>query len=105
MFGLTYREQRWAAEQKAAECLLDLAKTAIQARAEIAVAEAQTDAAELTRLRAETAKLRAAAGQASFCLRTLCPDDADAQMTVRMLHEALGTPVPVTPNENITGGR
>lgn len=38
---------------------------------------------------AEIARLRAAVSQASFCLRTLLPDDADAQMTVRMLDDAL----------------
>jgi hypothetical protein len=30
-----------------------------------------------------------AAGQASFALRTLLPDDPDAQMTVRMLERAM----------------
>jgi hypothetical protein len=34
--------------------------------------------------------LEIAASQASFCLRTLLPNDPDAQMTVRMLHAALG---------------
>lgn len=33
--------------------------------------------------------LRAAAGQASFCLRTLLPDHPDAKMTVGMLCRAL----------------
>ena len=54
---------------------------------------AQVDAAELARLRAEVRALRAAAAQASFCLRTLLPQDADAQMTVRHLRSALGLPV------------
>ena len=36
--------------------------------------------------------LTRAAGQASFCLRELLPNDPDAQMTVRMLTEALATP-------------
>ena len=69
--------------------LADLAKTVVQARAQVAVAEAQTDADELAKLRAENDKLRAAASLASFCLRTLLPEDADAQMTVRMLGDAL----------------
>ncbi len=38
----------------------------------------------------EVEKLRAAATQASFCLRELLPNDSDAQMTVRMLRQALG---------------
>lgn len=35
-------------------------------------------------------RLRAACGQASFCLRELLPNDADAQMTVRTIDAALG---------------
>lgn len=89
MFGLTKREQRWKAEHQAAEVLADLAKTVVQARAQVAMAEAQTDADELAKLRADNDKLRVAASQASLCLRTLLPEDADAQMTVRMLGEAL----------------
>lgn len=89
MFGLTKREQRWKAEQQAAEVLADLAKTVVQARAQVAMAEAQTDADELAKLRVDNDRLRAAASQASFCLRTLLPEDAGAQMTVRMLGKAL----------------
>lgn len=48
---------------------------------------------------AEIARLRAAASQASFCLRTLLPEDADAQMTVRMLDDAL------KPNAALTGAQ
>ena len=51
MFGLTKREQRWKAEQHAAEVLAGLAGAALQAAAQVRVAEAQTDAAELARLR------------------------------------------------------
>ena len=58
MFGLTKREQRWKAEQLAAETLTAFAGGALQAAAQIRVAEAQTDAAELARLRAENAELR-----------------------------------------------
>jgi hypothetical protein len=55
MFGLTKREQRWKAEQQAAEVLASVANAALRAAAEIRVAEAQTDAAELARLRAAEA--------------------------------------------------
>jgi len=41
---------------------------------------------------AQAQALAQAAGQASFCLRTLVPDDPDAQMTVRMLNAALAAP-------------
>jgi cell division protein FtsB len=57
MFGLTKREQRWKAEQQAAELLVGLAQTVVQANAEIRIAEAN---AELERLRKENAELRAA---------------------------------------------
>ena len=46
--------------------------------------------ASVQKLESEIEWLRAAAGQASFCLRTLAPDDADAQMMVRMLDASLG---------------
>lgn len=58
MFGLSKREQRWAAEQKAAELLVSLAVSVVKARAEIQVAEAQSDTAELKKLRAEVAEMR-----------------------------------------------
>lgn len=92
MFGLTKREQRWKAEQRAAETLAGLAAVAIRGVADARIAEAQVDADELSRLRSEVERLRSAASQASFCLRTLVPDDADAQMTVRLLNDALGRP-------------
>jgi cell division protein FtsB len=56
MFGLTKREQRWKAEQQAAELLVGLAQAVVQANAEIRIAEAN---AELERLRKENAELRA----------------------------------------------
>ena len=65
MFGLTRREQRWKAEQKAAEALIPLIAATVQAVAEIRVAEANTDAAELERLRAEVARLTAALKRAN----------------------------------------
>ena len=58
MFGLTKREQRWKAEQQAAEVLAALAGTALRAAADVRVAEAKTDAEELARLRAENGELR-----------------------------------------------
>lgn len=58
MFGLTQREQRWKAEQKAAETLAAFAAVAVKAKADIAVAEAKVDADELARLRVENAELR-----------------------------------------------
>ena len=51
MFGLTKREQRWKAEQQAAEVLAGLAAVAIRGVTDARIAEAQTDAAELARLR------------------------------------------------------
>ena len=58
MFGLTQREQRWKAEQQAAEALAALAAVAIEACAQVDAAEAHTNAAELVRLRAEYAEFR-----------------------------------------------
>lgn len=58
MFGLTKREQRWKAEQQAAEVLAGLAAAAIRGAADVRIAEAQVDASELARLRAENAELR-----------------------------------------------
>jgi hypothetical protein len=64
MFGLTRREQRWKADQQAAELLVSLASVAIKARAEIDVAEANAkavaDAKELEELRAANLQLQAA---------------------------------------------
>jgi hypothetical protein len=58
MFGLSKREQRWAAEQRAAELLTSVATAAIQAAASVEAARANVDAAELERLRTENAELR-----------------------------------------------
>lgn len=59
MFGLTKREQRWKAEQQAAELLVSLAAVAVRAAADVSVAEAE---AETERLRKEIAELRATLG-------------------------------------------
>ncbi len=72
MFGLTKREQRWKAEQRAAEVLAALAGTAMKAAAEVRVAEAQADAAELARLRAEAASFQMA-------YRLKCDEELKAQ--------------------------
>jgi len=58
MFGLTIREQRWKAEQLAAELLAELVGTALRAAADVQVAEARTDAKQLDQLRTENAELR-----------------------------------------------
>ena len=59
MFGLTKREQRWKAEQQAAELLVALAQTAIKAKADIAIAEANASRdEEIKALRAEIAALK-----------------------------------------------
>ena len=60
MFGLTRREQRWKAEQKAAETLVQFATAIVRARAdvEVAVAARERDA-EVAHLRAELAELKA----------------------------------------------
>jgi hypothetical protein len=56
MFGLTKREQRWKAEQQAAELLVGFAATAVRAATDVRIAEAH---AELEKLRKENAELRA----------------------------------------------
>lgn len=43
MFGLTQREQRWKAEQKAAETLVGLTVAVLQTKAQIAQTEALTE--------------------------------------------------------------
>lgn len=59
MFGLTKREQRWKAEQQAAELLVGLAAAAISARAQIAIAEAEAEPSkELLDLREQVALLK-----------------------------------------------
>jgi hypothetical protein len=58
MFGLTYREQRWKAEQKLAELLAPLVRLAIENGAAIRIAESQADANELAALREENARLK-----------------------------------------------
>lgn len=55
MFGLTKREQRWKAQQQALETLVACVNVVLQAHTQIRVAEAQTDASELARLRAAEA--------------------------------------------------
>lgn len=59
MFGLTQREKRWKADEEVGRAVLALATTVIQAKAQIAVAEAESRADELERLRSENAELLA----------------------------------------------
>jgi len=67
MFGLTRREQRWKAEQQAAEMLVGLCATAVKAAAKIreaeVVAEAQANALEVERLRLKVAELENKQGE------------------------------------------
>ena len=58
MFGLTHREQRWKAEQQAAEVLVSLAKHSVRCITDARIAEAQVEVGELARLRAENIELR-----------------------------------------------
>jgi hypothetical protein len=44
---------------------------------------------EAQRLEAEVQRLKAVCGQASFALRSLVPDDPDAQFTVAMIDAAI----------------
>jgi hypothetical protein len=55
MFGLTRREQRWKAEQQAAEIVLGFAATVVRSAADVRIAEAE---AEVERLRKENIELR-----------------------------------------------
>ncbi len=61
MFGLTRREQRWKAEQKAAETVVGLVAAVVRAAADVRIAEAnEAVAKELAQLRKENEQLRAA---------------------------------------------
>lgn len=61
MFGLTRREQRWKAEQQAAETVLGFLAVVAKSAAEVRVAEANAEmAAELRKLREENEALRTA---------------------------------------------
>ena len=81
MFGLTKREQWWKAEQQAGEALAALAAVAIKARADVAVAEAQTDACELARLRGLYEELLYAVGNKH-------PRETRHQTALRYIHQA-----------------
>ena len=62
MFGLTKREQRWKAEQQAAEVLTAFAGAALRAAADVRIAEAKTGAAELEIIRDAYNELLSAVG-------------------------------------------
>lgn len=59
MFGLTRREQRWKAEEKASELLVHFATKVVQSRAQVDIAKATVDRQELERLRSEVNRLTA----------------------------------------------
>jgi hypothetical protein len=52
MFGLTKREQRWKAEQQAAELFLGSASTILKYASDVQVAKSRIEADELHRVRA-----------------------------------------------------
>ena len=81
MFGLTKREQRWKAEQQAAEVLVGLVAVTVQAAANVRVAEAQTDEEELKRLRGLYDELLYAVGK-KF------PDETRHQTALRYIQQA-----------------
>lgn len=62
MFGLTKREQRWKAEQRAVETLIGIVGTVVKAAAEVRIAEAmaaaKANASEVDKLRAQIAELK-----------------------------------------------
>jgi hypothetical protein len=58
MFGLTQREQRWAAEQRAVELLTEITCTALKAQAEVEMARVQGETSDVKALREEVAELR-----------------------------------------------
>lgn len=96
MFGLTKREQRWKAEQQAAEVLAALAGTALRAAAEVRIAEAKTDADELARLRTENTDLRRLLAR----YRDETPLGHQPHMIAHEADEALGRGT----NAEVTGG-
>lgn len=53
MFGLTAREQRWKAEQKAVETLVALAATVVEQKARIRIAELELEKARALQAAAE----------------------------------------------------
>ena len=61
MFGLTRREQRWKAEQQAAELLVGLVSVAIKSAAQVKeneiLAQEKADALEVEKLRLKVAEL------------------------------------------------
>lgn len=59
MFGLTKREQRWKAEQAAAELLVELSRIKIDALVQVALVKASRDA-EIIELQKQVAMLQAA---------------------------------------------
>lgn len=58
MFGLSEREQRWKAEEKAAEIMVAFAERVLSLAVDARIAEAHLATAELARLKTEVAELR-----------------------------------------------
>lgn len=100
MFGLTKREQRWKADRQAAEALIPFATAAIQAASQVRVAEAQTDAAELARLRGLYEELL-------FAVGNKYPGETRHQTALRYIQQAeapRGSAAQCDgPNEELTG--
>lgn len=57
MFGLTKREQRWKAEQQAAELLAGIVTSTVRASADVAVAQANAETARAHRDEGDAVKL------------------------------------------------
>ena len=81
MFGLTRREQRWKAEQQAAEVLAGLAAVAIRGITDARVAEANADADKLAELREKYNELLYAVGNKH-------PDETRHQTALRYIQQA-----------------
>lgn len=81
MFGLTKREQRWKAEQQAAEVLAAFAAVALRAAADARIAEAKTDAKEL-----ET--IRAAYNELLFAVGSKYPGETRHETALRYIRQA-----------------
>ena len=84
MFGLTQREQRWKAEQQAAEVLAGLAAVAIRGVTDARIAEARVDSDELAQLREKYSELLCAVGNKY-------PEETRHQTALRYIQQAEAT--------------
>ena len=85
MFGLTRREQRWKAEQKIAEVMMPMLGEMALVVAHVRAAEANTDAAELERLRVEITRNKERISE----LEELLNKAADSNMEMAIKYEAI----------------